>query len=176
MTEKPIQPPATFKHIVRIASVDLPGNKPIRIALSIIKGVGVNLADAACSIANIKREEKTGNLASEQIERLNAIINNPIQFGIPIWMLNHRREVETGENKHYVGGSLHFTQENDLKRLKKIRSLRGVRHMKGLPVRGQRTRSNFRKGKGKVVGVAKKKDAAPAKAAAPEGKPAKKGK
>ena len=170
MKEKPAELSSTFKHIVRIANVDLPGNKPIRIALSAIKGVGVTLADAACSIAKVARDHKTGNLTSEEVEKINAIISNPSQYGVPAWMLNHRKDFETGEDKHYLSGNLHFVQENDLKRLKKIRSLRGIRHIRGLPVRGQRTRSNFRKGKGKVVGVAKKKEAAPAKAPAPAGK------
>ena len=71
-------------------------------------------------------------------------------------MVNHRKEYESGEDKHLITGTLNFTKDNDLKRLKKIKCLRGARHQKGLPVRGQRTRSNFRKSKGKVVGVKKK--------------------
>ena len=137
----------------------------------IVHGDEISLSIAAASIiAKVARDHKTGNLTSEEVEKINAIISNPSQYGVPAWMLNHRKDFETGEDKHYLSGNLHFVQENDLKRLKKIRSLRGIRHIRGLPVRGQRTRSNFRKGKGKVVGVAKKKEAAPAKAPAPAGK------
>ena len=56
---------------------------------------------------------------------------------------------------HLLTGNLTFYKENDIKRMKKIKSLKGMRHQKGLPVRGQRTKSHFRKNKGKVVGVAK---------------------
>ena len=52
-----------------------------------------------------------------------------------------------------------FTQDNDIKMLKKIKSYKGIRHSLGLPVRGQRTRSNFRKNKGKVMGVKRKEGA-----------------
>ena len=71
-------------------------------------------------------------------------------------MINRKNDYETGEDKHLLAGTLNFVQDNDLKRLKKIKTLRGIRHQRKLPVRGQRTRSNFRKGKGKVVGVKKK--------------------
>lgn len=163
MTEKE-QRPADFKHIVRIANVDLPGEKQIRFALTKIKGIGINLADAICNLAQINRQVQTGLLKEAEIVKLNQIAVNPLASGIPVWMLNRRKDYDTGEDKHLLTGNLNFVQDNDLKRLKKIKSLRGIRHIKGLPVRGQRTRSNFRKGKGKVVGVSKKKATAPAAA------------
>ncbi len=160
MAEKPAPLPSNYKHIVRIANIDIPGEKPIRIALCKIKGIGLNFADATCIIANIDRQKKTGTLSDEEVVRLNDIVANPAKNGFPTWMLNRRRDYTTGETSHLLTGSLIFTHDNDLKRLKKIRSYRGVRHMKGLTVRGQRTKSNFRKNKGKVVAVAKKKEAA----------------
>ncbi|PIN74256.1 30S ribosomal protein S13 [Candidatus Woesearchaeota archaeon CG10_big_fil_rev_8_21_14_0_10_45_16] len=150
-----------FRHIVRIANVDVPGEKTVRIALTKIKGVGINFADSICTLAGVKKTQKAGDLDDASISRLNEVIIKPKEAGLPIWMLNRREDYETGEDKHLLTGTLNFVQENDLKRLKKIKSLRGIRHQKGLPVRGQRTRSNFRRSKGKVVGVAKKK--APAK-------------
>jgi small subunit ribosomal protein S13 len=80
-------------------------------------------------------------------------------------MLNRNRDFETGENQHLLTGDLAFVQDNDIKRAKKIKSWTGIRHIRGQPVRGQRTRSHFRKNKGKVIGV-KKKVVTPA--AAPE--------
>ncbi len=164
-----------FKHIIRIANVDLPGNKSIQFALTNIKGIGINFANALCSVAKIARDAKTGELSEQEVERLNQIILNPQKAGIPIWMFNRKKDYDTGEDKHLLTGNLTFAQENDLKRLKKIKTLRGIRHIRGQPVRGQRTRSNFRKNKGKVVGVVKKKvepGAAPAKGA--DAAPAKK--
>ncbi len=155
--------PANLKHILRIANVDLPGEKLIRFALTNIKGVGLRFADAVCTIAKVKKDTKTGTLSNEQISALDKIVVNPLAHGFPIWMVNRRKDYDSGEDKHLITGSLNFVQENDLKRLKKIKSYRGVRHIHGQPSRGQRTRSNFRRNKGKVVGVAKKK-AAPATA------------
>lgn len=143
-----------FKHIVRIANVDIPGEKAVRFALRKIKGVGISFADVACSLANIDKNKKAGQLGDDEISRLNDAVNNT--KGIPTWMMNRRRDYNTGEDMHILTGTLNFVKENDLKRLKKIKTLRGMRHQKGLPVRGQRTRSNFRKSKGKVVGVKKK--------------------
>ena len=72
-------------------------------------------------------------------------------------MLNRRKNYEDRKNIHVITGDLIFSNENDIKRLKKIRSYRGVRHGMGLPLRGQRTKSNFRKNKGKSsLGVKKK--------------------
>tara|TARA_Y100000310_G_C20618378_1_gene781899 strand:+ start:1011 stop:1517 length:507 start_codon:yes stop_codon:yes gene_type:complete len=146
----------SFKHIVRIANVDIPGEKSVRISLTKIKGVGINFADVACTLAGINKQKKTGNLTDTEISKLNDVVANPESHGFPEWMLNRRKDYETGEDKHLLMGTLNFTKDNDLKRLKKVKTLRGMRHQKGLPVRGQRTRSNFRKSKGKVVGVKKK--------------------
>jgi len=71
-------------------------------------------------------------------------------------MKNRRSDPETGEEKHLVGTDLDMKKDFDIRRMKKIRSYRGIRHTSGLPVRGQRTRSNFRK-KGQAVAVKRKK-------------------
>ena len=146
----------SFKHIVRVADVDIVGEKPLRIALTKIKGIGINIADVVCVISKVSKRKKAGNLNEEEVKRLTDVIKDPLKNGIPAWMLNRRKDYESGEDKHILTGTLNFVKDNDLKRLKKIKSLRGMRHQKGLPVRGQRTRSNFRKSKGKVVGVKKK--------------------
>ena len=145
-----------FKYIVRIANVDIPGEKPVRIALTKIKGVGINFADVVCAIAKIDKRKKTGSLNDQEIEKLNEVVKNPQENGLPSWYLNRRKDYEEGNDKHILTGTLNFVKDNDIKRLKKIKTLRGARHQKRLPVRGQRTRSNFRRSKGKVVGVKKK--------------------
>src|SRR3989344_3239201 len=152
-----------YKHIVRIANVDLPGDKPIRFAMTKIKGIGINLADAILSVYSINRGERAGNLSDEDVAKINKTVSNFNESSIPARMFNRQKDYETGNNLHVITGTLAFVKDNDLKRLKKIKSYRGVRHLKGLPVRGQRTRSNFRKSKGKVVGVKKKAPAPAAK-------------
>jgi small subunit ribosomal protein S13 len=149
--------PSNFKHIVRIANVDVPGDKSIRISLTKIKGIGINFSDVICLLAKVDHNEKTGYLKPEQVAKLSQVINNPKDNGVPTHYLNRRRDFETGEDEHFITGKLNFILENTLKRLKKIKTLRGMRHQRKLPVRGQRTRSNFRRSKGKVVGVKKKK-------------------
>lgn len=157
-----IEQKTSFKHIVRVAQVDLPGGKPIKIALKNIKGVGFNLACALCNLAEIDKTKRTGDLTDEEIKRLNETISQ-LNKKLPSWMLNCRKEYETGEDCHFLTGNLDFAQDNAIKRMKKIKCYKGIRHSSGQPVRGQRTKSNFRKGKGKVIGVAKTKVVAAAK-------------
>ena len=74
---------------------------------------------------------------------------------MPVWLLNRRKDYSTGKDLHVTGSDLVISLRNDLNRLRKIRSYRGIRHEQGLPVRGQRTRTSFRKGAS--VGVTHKK-------------------
>lgn len=146
-----------FKHIVRVANVDIQGTRPLRIALTQIKGIGINLADIICISAGIDKTQKAGDLSDENVKKLNHVVDNLAEYGLPTWLYNRRKDYDTGKDMHLFTGNISFYKENDIKRLKKIKSLKGIRHGKGLPVRGQRTKSHFRTNKGKVVGVAKKK-------------------
>jgi small subunit ribosomal protein S13 len=121
--------------------------------LARVKGVGINLAHAACRVANVPVEKKAGTLSDTEVKRIDEILKNPAAAGIPAWLLNRRKDPETGQQRHVLSGDLQFAVENDIKIMKKIKCYKGVRHMLGQPVRGQRTRSNFRKNKGKVLGV-----------------------
>jgi len=146
-----------FKHIVRVVTTDLDGNKPILQAMRKIKGISHSLANAICHITKIDKNKKAGNLTKEEITKIESVIKEPIKNNIPSWLLNRRADPETNQNKHLVATDLRFQQESDIKRLKKIKSYKGMRHAVGLPVRGQKTRSNFRKNKGKAMGVKRKK-------------------
>ena len=147
---------AEFKYIIRVADTDLDGNKKIENSLRKIKGVSFSMANALCQLSSIEQDAKTGELSDEQVQKLNDTIKN-IATLLPSWMINRRSDPETGELKHMVSTQIAYHKEFDLRRLKKIKSYRGMRHQKGLPVRGQRTKSNFRKNKGKVIGVARTK-------------------
>ena len=144
-----------IKGIVRIAGTDLKGENQLFTSLQRIKGVGGSLANTVCKIHGFKRNRKIGTLTDAEIKKIEETLKNPTKFGIPSWTLNRRKDLETGGDKHIVGPDLKFTQEQDVKRMIKIKSYKGVRHMFGLPVRGQRTRSSFRKGR--TVGVVRKK-------------------
>ncbi len=141
-----------LKHIIRVANTDLDGSKQTSAALTKIKGISFVFANAICNISNIEKNKKAGLLSEGDVAKLNDVIKNPLKFNIPKWMLNRRKDYETNEDKHLIGPDLKFIQENDIKRMKKIRSYKGSRHSAGLPVRGQKTKANFRKKKGKGKG------------------------
>jgi small subunit ribosomal protein S13 len=145
-----------FKHIVRVFKTDLDGNKYIIDSLRKIKGVSFSFANMACRAANIEPNKKTGTLSDKEIDSLNEVLKNANNLA-PEWMLNRRKDLETGHNKHLLSSDLDFSKETDIRKLKKVKSYRGIRHALGLPLRGQRTRSNFRKNKGRGPGVIKKK-------------------
>ena len=148
---------AEFKHLIRIANTDLEGKKHILYALRKIKGVDIMFANMALAHAGIEKTKKAGELLDNEAEKLNEIIANPKKFGCPEWMLNRRKDVETGEDTHLIMADLDFTKDNDIKRMKKTKSYKGLRHQRRLPVRGQKTKSNFRRSKGKGLGVKKKR-------------------
>lgn len=145
------------KHLIRVANTDLVGKKAIGVAMKKIKGIDVMFSNMVCKIANVDINKKAGLLNTNEVTRLNDIISNPDKYKVPSWMMNRRKDYETGNDKHIVTGDLQFTKEQDLRRLKKIKSYRGIRHQAGLPLRGQRTKSNFRRNKGKAVGVKRRK-------------------
>lgn len=155
----PEQPKQELKYFVRISNTDLNGNKPVHHSLARIKGINLMFSNAICNVAGIEKTKKTGYLTEAEAAKIDEIIKEPSKFRIPEWLFNRKRDPEDGTDKHLTGTNLTFTQENDIKMMKKIKSYKGIRHMLGLPVRGQRTRSNFRKNKGKVMGVKRKEGA-----------------
>ncbi len=133
-----------FKHLVRISRKDIDGNKTIEHALTDIKGVGVSLSRSMCLTLGLDLNAKIGYIADEDVLKIEEILENPLENGIPSWMLNRREDYETGDNVHLIESDLDMTLRDDLNRMKKTRSYKGRRHEVGLPVRGQRTKSTFR--------------------------------
>jgi len=154
MTEKP-----EFRGRLRIAGKEVKGEFTIAKAFAEIKGVGVNLANALCEIIckelKIDKKEKIGNLTDDQISKTEEIIANPTKYGIPKWMLNRKRDPVTGKYIHMIGPDLEFQIKQDKKTEMEMKSYKGVRHMFGLPVRGQRTKTMGRKGL--TLGVIRRK-------------------
>ena len=120
--------------MARIAGVDLP-NKHIEIALTYIYGIGRTSAQKICDKARIPRDRRTNELSAEESNALRKII----------------------ESAYKVEGRLRTETSLNIKRLMDIGSYRGLRHRKGLPVRGQQTQTNARTRKGKRKTVAGKK-------------------
>lgn len=147
----------TFKHIVRIANSDLSGDKPVYIALTKIQGISKMYSNMVCQMSGVDKHLKIGNLSQDQINKLNDVIFNPDKYNCPKWMMNRRADPVDGITKHLVSSDLNIAQENDIRTLKRMKCYKGIRHAFGLPLRGQRTKSNFRRNKGKAVGVRKRK-------------------
>jgi len=148
---------AAFKHIIRVANTDLQGEKQVLYAMRKIKGVDVMFANMALATAGIDKTKKAGELLDNEAQKLNDIILNPSKYDCPEWLLNRRKDVETGQDKHTLTADLAFAKESDIKRMKKTKSYKGMRHQAGLTVRGQRTKSNFRRNKNKGLGVSRKR-------------------
>jgi small subunit ribosomal protein S13 len=95
-----------------------------------------------------------GYLPPEQVDRLRNVVDN-FESNVPVWMLNRRKDVYTGENRHLTGVDLTLGVNEDINLMKKMRSYKGIRHERGQKVRGQRTKSTGRTGA--TVGVVRKK-------------------
>lgn len=142
-------------YLVRIMSTDILGDKNIYSGLKRIKGVSFAISNAICLILNLDKNKRVKDLTKDEIKQIEDLIKN---LKIPTYLMNRRNDLDTGEDKHLSTSDLDLRKEFDIKRLKKIKSYRGLRHNRGLPVRGQRTKSHFRKkGKNKAIGVKTKK-------------------
>lgn len=123
--------------MARIAGVDLPRNKRIEVALTYIYGIGFPTSKKILQTAGIDPDKKANDLTEEEIAKLREII----------------------ENNYKVEGDLRREVSQNIRRLIDLGTYRGLRHRYGLPVRGQRTRTNARTRKGprKTVGARSKK-------------------
>ncbi len=119
----------------RIAGVDIPDKKKIRYSLRYIFGIGPKSADDILSEADIDTDRRSGELTDQEVSQIASII----------------------DSGYIIEGALRRQVQQHVQRLKDIRSYRGDRHRRGLPVRGQRTRCNARTRKGKKKTVAGKK-------------------
>ena len=161
---EPSKKPQGPASIVRVAGKDMDGALPIPRALAKVKGIGHNMSRALA----LKVEEKLGitdtttigSLSEEQIAQLEGVIKDPLAVGIPWYLLNRNKDMETGKNLHLVSNDLIFNQRQDVTRDIANGLWRGFRHQYGQKVRGQHTRSTGRTGA--TVGVTKSKAAAAA--------------
>ncbi len=123
--------------MARIAGVDLPRNKRIEVALTYIFGIGDSTARKILKTTGVDPDRRVHDLADDEVNRLRRVI----------------------ENQYKVEGSLRTEVSMNIKRLMDIGCYRGLRHRRGLPVRGQRTHTNARTHKGPRRAIAGKKKA-----------------
>ena len=119
----------------RIAGVDIPENKKVRYSLRYIYGIGPKFAEAILSEAGVEPEKRAKDLNDQEVSQIASVI----------------------DANYIVEGALRRQVQQNIQRLRDIRSYRGDRHRKGLPVRGQRTKCNARTRKGRKRTVAGKK-------------------
>ena len=119
----------------RVNGVDIPANKRLDVALTYIYGIGPHVASQLIDEAKLRPEMRARELSDEQVSQLNQLI----------------------ERSFVTEGQLRRQMIQNVQRLKEIRCYRGLRHIRGLPVRGQRTRTNARTRKGPKRTVARKR-------------------
>ncbi len=145
-----------FKYIIRIANSDVSGEERLGFALTSIRGVGPRISNAIIQKLKLNPEELAGNLTDKNVDEIENAVQNINEF-VPSWLLNRQKDYDTGENIHPVSIDLKMAHDDDLNRMKKVKSYKGIRHASGHKVRGQRTYSNGRKGL--ALGVSKRKGA-----------------
>jgi small subunit ribosomal protein S13 len=119
----------------RVAGVDIPGGKKAPIALTYIHGIGRTSARHICDVLSIDVDKRSQELTEDELSRIGAYV----------------------DKNFVIEGELRRLEASNVARLRKINCYRGIRHRRGLPVRGQRTRTNARTRKGKKRTVAGKK-------------------
>lgn len=119
----------------RVIGIDIPDKKRLEVSLTYIYGVGRQLSNQIIEKLGLNKDMRAGDLNEDDIARLNAVL----------------------QSEYVVEGDLRRQIQNNIKRLVGIHCYRGIRHRLGLPVRGQRTRTNARTRKGKRKTVANKK-------------------
>ena len=134
-----------FSYMLRMADTDIDGLKPLKTALTSVRGVGDRTASQICRITGFDPIRKAGHLDIDQQEVLRLAIEEYAQ-NVPLWMLNRQRDIETGDELHLFSMDVKMTQEDDIARLRATKAYRGLRHAARKRVRGQRTRSNGRTG------------------------------
>ncbi|HPQ20125.1 MAG TPA: 30S ribosomal protein S13, partial [bacterium] len=121
--------------LARIVGVDIPNNKKVLYSLCYIYGIGLTTAKKICEIANINPDVRVADLSEDDLTRIRNVI----------------------EKNFKVEGVLRAEVQRNIKRLMDIQCYRGIRHIRGLPVRGQRTHSNARTRRGKRSRIGGKK-------------------
>ncbi len=144
-----------YKHIVRVGGTDIDGQESLIQGLTRIRGVGLRLSKTLITHLELDPNLRLGYISDASISKIEKALKDPIAAGLPDWFINRPRDRMSGKMLHLTGSDLDFAQRNDIDRLRRIKSWRGIRHSLGLKVRGQHTRTTGRGGV--AVGVSRKK-------------------
>ena len=162
------------KGIIRLAGTDMFGEVPLRSAVMRVRGVGHTTGLAIARILSKKfsvpDSTDVGDLTEKQLSEIDEVLLHLDSY-LPSYLLNRRKDADSGEDKHVITNDLIFANRQDIEKEKKMYSWKGYRHAYGQRVRGQRSRNTGRQGK--AVGVTKKK-LQPGKSSAKKSAPSKK--
>lgn len=147
--------PEEEKVLIRVLGKDVRGDSKLKTELIKIKGISWAFSNAICKSMGIDGNKKVQDINRKDLDKIEEFVKNP---EIPSFLKNRRKDFDSGEDKHLIGSDLKLKNEFDVKRLRNIRSYRGARHAVNLPVRGQRTKANFRRNRKPSVASAKRKN------------------
>lgn len=156
-----------LRGIIRIAGKDVRGGIRLRPALTHVRGIGHSLSGPVSELIarelSVAPDIKVGAFSDEQIEQIDKILGSLQNYNLPKFMLNRRKDVDSGKDIHLIMNDLEFAQRNDVEGEKKLYTWKGYRHAYGQKVRGQKTRNTGRTGMS--LGVMRKTIMAAAQAA-----------
>ncbi len=133
--------------LIRIAGTDISANSTILFGLAKIKGIGIMFSNAICQTLKLDKNMKLSSLKDSDIEKIESFLSNPEMPGIPNWLKNQRKEYESGKDLHLISKDIDFNLLQLRRRVGKLKTYKALRYRERLPVRGQRTKSNFRRNK-----------------------------
>lgn len=136
-----------FQGLLRVLNTNVDGQDNVMYAITRIRGVGRRFANLILKKAEIDLRKRAGELTEEELDRIRAVMDSPLEFNIPLWFLNRRKDRKSGENLHLIANQLDAKLREDIERMKKIRLHRGLRHSWGIRVRGQHTKTTGRRGR-----------------------------
>ena len=143
-----------FSYILRIADSDIDGLRPIAIGITSVKGIGMRTSQQICRLAGVDGNTLRVHIYDDEQDRLRNSIDD-YATTVPWWLVNRQRDIGTNEDAHIVATEVKMTRDDDVARIAGVKAYRGMRHRSGHKVRGQRLRSNGRKGSS--LGVERKK-------------------
>ena len=132
-----------LRYFVRIGQTDLDGTTSVERALTGLDGVGRRSARVIADAVGVDRQKTFGRLDDDVIDDIVDVVEH-FEEEVPDWMTNRRKDFFSGETDHVIGNDVELTRQQDVNRMQKIGSYKGVRHQRGQKVRGQRTRSTGR--------------------------------
>src|SRR5512143_1534310 len=110
-----------YRYILRIMGTDVEGTLKTVYALTAIKGISLSLANAILRKAGINPDLRVGFLTEVDITKIEGVIREPARYGLPAWLFNRRKDVETGKDEHLISADLVLRNKTDIDQAKEIR-------------------------------------------------------